>query len=485
MKLNIRERIYVIGLIISVIVFFIINAVSYWSTRKHIESRTEIETTLETIYELENLISMIKDAETGQRGFIITGDWAFLEPYYIGVTAVHKSMTLLKVMNEDEAQILQRLDIILGMIERRFDQFYKAIRLRKDGDVSAAVLYFTAVENQNIMSGIRKLIEELKLEKNSQLQKLIGISKKRSQYTIITIVIGNLFAFLFVFFSLSQLYRDIMERVAAEKELRVSREQLRSLARRLENIREEERILISREIHDVMGGGLTGLKMDLARLFKNIVKAGSDKEREAIKAQIAALDDMADQMISVTRRISSDLRPPVLDDFGLIPAMEWQLSEFTARTGILHKFKTTFVNVIFKNEQAVAMFRIFQEALTNVVRHSGATEIEVVMREEERNLFMNRSFVLEISDDGRGIKEDERDLFMNRNVVLEISDNGRGITEDEILNSKSLGLLGMKERALAFGGELSISGKPGKGTVISIKMPGNLKGENNDQGNNS
>jgi signal transduction histidine kinase len=461
MKLNIRERIFVIGLIVSVIVFFMINAVSYWSTRKHIESRAEIEKTLAIIYELENLVSMIKDAETGERGFIITGDWAFLEPYYIGVTAVHKSMNLLKVMNADEAPTLQMLDKILKMIERRFDQFYKAIHLRKEGDVSAAVRSFISAENENIMSDIRNLIEELKLEKNSQLQELNGISKKRSQYTIITIVIGNLFAFLFVFLSISQLYRDIIERVQAERELRVSQQLLRSLARRLEKIREEERIMISREIHDVMGGGLTGLKMDLARLLQNIVNAGPDKERQVITAQIDALNDMADHMIRVTRRISSDLRPPVLDDFGLIPAMEWQLSEFTARTGILHKFKTTFENVIIKNEQAVAMFRIFQEALTNVARHSGATEIEVVLRENDRSLFMDRNF------------------------VLEIRDNGRGITEEEILNSKSLGLLGMKERSLAFGGELSIAGKPGKGTVISIKMPRNLKGENNDPGNNS
>jgi signal transduction histidine kinase len=440
MKLNIRERIFVIGLIVSVIVFFMINAVSYWSTRKHIESRAEIEKTLAIIYELENLVSMIKDAETGERGFIITGDWAFLEPYYIGVTAVHKSMNLLKVMNADEAPTLQMLDKILKMIERRFDQFYKAIRLRKEGDVSAAVRSIIADDNENIMSDIRNLIEELKLEKNSLLQELNGISKKRSQRTLITIVIGNLFAFLFVFLSISQLYRDIIERVQAERELRVSQQLLRSLARRLEKIREEERIMISREIHDVMGGGLTGLKMDLARLLQNIVNAGPDKERQVITAQIDALNDMADHMIRVTRRISSDLRPPVLDDFGL---------------------KTTFENVIIKNEQAVAMFRIFQEALTNVARHSGATEIEVVLRENDRSLFMDRNF------------------------VLEIRDNGRGITEEEILNSKSLGLLGMKERSLAFGGELSIAGKPGKGTVISIKMPRNLKGENNDPGNNS
>ena len=132
MKFNIREKIFVIGLVLSLIIFLTINAVSYWNTKRHIESRENVEKTLVIIHEYENLISMIKDAETGQRGFIITGDWTFLEPYYNGVTAVHQSMKLLKELTPIDAQAYQKLDAIEGMIEKRFAQFHKTISLRRE-----------------------------------------------------------------------------------------------------------------------------------------------------------------------------------------------------------------------------------------------------------------------------------------------------------------------------------------------------------------
>ena len=240
---------------------------------------------------------------------------------------------------------------------------------------------------------------------------------------------------------------DITERKQAEEELRTSRLQLRALATRLQQIREEERIMIAREIHDEMGGGLTGLKMDLSWLLRKMGDADPGEERVALMDKIHTANALIDQMIHVVRRISTDLRPSILDDLGLIAALEWQLSEFTSRTEIPHEFATTFEYVNMEEDTAVAVFRIFQEALTNVVRHARATKVAVVLREGERSLFGDES------------------------LVLEIRDNGRGITEEEILNPESLGLLGMKERVLAFGGELSIRGEPGGGTALVLKIP--------------
>ena len=156
-----------------------------------------------------------------------------------------------------------------------------------------------------------------------------------------------------------------------------------------------------------------------------------------------------DQMIRIVRRISTDLRPSVLDDLGLIAALEWQLQEFTSRTEIQHEFVTAFDYVNLEEATTVAVFRIFQEILTNVARHSGATKVTVLLREREGGLFEGDSF------------------------FLEISDNGRGITEGEILDTKSLGILGMKERVLVFGGDLWISGKPDSGTTVVLKIPQN------------
>jgi two-component system sensor histidine kinase UhpB len=176
------------------------------------------------------------------------------------------------------------------------------------------------------------------------------------------------------------------------------------------------------------------------------------EERVALMDKIHTSNALIDQMIKIVRRISTDLRPSVLDDLGLIAALEWQLSEFTSHTEILHEFATTFEYVNMEKDTAVAVFRIFQEAMTNVARHSQATKVTVVLRESERSLFGDGS------------------------LVLEIRDNGRGITEEEILNPESLGLLGMKERVLTFGGEISIRGEPDGGTTLILKIP-QIQGE--------
>ena len=169
--------------------------------------------------------------------------------------------------------------------------------------------------------------------------------------------------------------------------------------------------------------------------------------RVALMDKLHTANALIDQMIREVRRISTALRPSVLDDLGLIAALEWQLSEFTSRTEIPHEFPTTFEYVNLEQDTAVAVFRIFQEALTNVVRHARATKVVVDLREGERSLFGDENF------------------------VLEIRDNGRGITEEEILHPESLGLLGMKERILAFGGEMSLRGEPGGGTVLVLQIP--------------
>ncbi|MBU2623823.1 MAG: CHASE3 domain-containing protein [Proteobacteria bacterium] len=452
MNLNVREKIFVIGLILSLVVFLTINAVSYWNTKRHIESRANVEKTLVIIYEFENLISLIKDAETGQRGFIITGDRTFLEPYYNGVTSVYQSMRKLKELMPIDAQSHQKLDTIEGMIEKRFAQFHKAIGLRKNEGIAVAIKSFMTAENENVMFDIRNLVEGLKREKTDLLQGLNRISKARSQRTLFTIFFGNLIALLFVFFSLFQLYRDITEGKRVEEELKASQQQLRSLTGRFEEIREEERIIISREIHDMMGGGLTGLKLDLSWLMNKVKNAESDNGQAAMTCRILSSIESIDKMIKVTRRISTELRPPVLDDLGLIAALEWQLSDFTSRTGVLHKFTTAYQNVTIEKDKAVAVFRISQEILTNIARHSEATKVVVALLEDEENSFRDENF------------------------ILEIRDNGRGIKEEEILDPKALGLLGMKERALSFGGKFLIFGHPGGGTSVTVKIPRNLGG---------
>jgi signal transduction histidine kinase len=218
--------------------------------------------------------------------------------------------------------------------------------------------------------------------------------------------------------------------------LRASEENLRALAARLQSVREEERSRIAREIHDQLGQALTGLKMDLTWLNARL-PAGQRPLAEKVKSMFKLIDDT----IGSVRKIASLLRPEVLDQLGLAAAVGWQARDFQMRTGIRCKVTLPTETIAAEPELSTAAFRIFQELLTNVARHSGATRVEVSMR----------------SDAGR--------------LVLEVQDNGRGISEAELSGSKSLGLLGMRERATLFGGSVEFSGAGGKGTRVSVVLP--------------
>lgn len=226
------------------------------------------------------------------------------------------------------------------------------------------------------------------------------------------------------------------------EQLRISHEQLQQLSVRLERMREEERTRIAREVHDELGGALTSLKMGLVRL-----KREPDSSTARWQEQVNDMTALLDSTVQTVRRIASDLRPAILDELGLLPALEWQAQEFERRTGIVCDYSSSFpedTELRLDQETATAIFRVFQESLTNIARHAQATLIEAKVRREGAELF------------------------------IYIHDNGRGIPTGLLSNSKSLGLVGMRERIRQVGGHLEIDGKPGKGTSIFIRVPLNL-----------
>jgi PAS domain S-box-containing protein len=228
--------------------------------------------------------------------------------------------------------------------------------------------------------------------------------------------------------------RDITERTRAEEQLRRSREELRSLAAHLQSVREDERTRIAREIHDDLGQGLTGLKIDLSRLAARLPKVDLINEARSMLA-------LVDGAIRSVRRICTELRPGVLDDLGLMAAIDWQRQEFEARTNIRCQFNTDMVDIDLDRQVATAVFRILQETLTNVARHANATDVTIALKRCRDRL------------------------------VLIVQDNGRGISEREIAGRTSLGLLGMRERAALLGGQFSIEGLPMRGTVVTLEVP--------------
>ena len=227
---------------------------------------------------------------------------------------------------------------------------------------------------------------------------------------------------------------DLSEAKRAEQELRASSEQLRSLAGHLLTVREEERARISRAVHDELGQSLTAVKMDLAWLARRL-----PQENGEMLERIRSTRQLAESLIQEVRRISTELRPGILD-MGLASALEWQVQEFQARTGIPCNLRL-LTHEAFAPDVSTALFRILQETLTNVARHAKATRAEVVLQKQQDRL------------------------------VLWMRDNGRGFDQADPSLSKSLGLLGMRERAAILGGQVKISSAPGKGTTVAAWIP--------------
>jgi signal transduction histidine kinase len=231
------------------------------------------------------------------------------------------------------------------------------------------------------------------------------------------------------------------ERHAAERELRTSRERLRSLAAHLQSVREDERKFIAREIHDELGQSLTGFKMDLAWIRHRLQPGVDEIARQPLLDRISEMGALIDGAANLVRKLCTELRPQILDDLGLLPALEWQAHEFQKRTGIECALNLKETDFKLDTERSTALFRIFQEILTNVARHAGAGRVSAELRRAGDEL------------------------------VLEVRDNGRGIEPDRLSGEKSLGLLGMRERALLFGGEVFILGRKGAGTTVTVNIP--------------
>jgi signal transduction histidine kinase len=229
--------------------------------------------------------------------------------------------------------------------------------------------------------------------------------------------------------------RDVTDRHLAAEQIRTSRQQLRALTARLQRVREEERTGIAREIHDELGQALTGLKLDIAWMKDRLP---GDHE---FRSQCASIIQRIDGTMSAVRRIATELRPSVLDQLGLAAALEWLGQEFGARTGIKVTMDLCPDESTIPDDLSSSVFRIFQESLTNVARHAHAKRVTI-----------------------RLIRT--ADL-----LTLEVSDDGIGIPPERVEGTASLGLVGMRERALACGGEFSIRGQPNLGTIVLLKVP--------------
>ncbi len=230
------------------------------------------------------------------------------------------------------------------------------------------------------------------------------------------------------------IFSDISDRKAGEQ-------QLRKLTAHIQTAREEEKTRIAREIHDDLGGTLTALKMDLYRLKG---KLPDNQDTSPLLEHIESMTQLIDSAVSVTRRVISDLHPAILDDLGLVAALEWQCGQFHKRTGIackVHSTEDKNDEIKLDKTQAISLFRICQEALTNVSQHSGATRVGVEFHQGDEE------------------------------IILSISDNGRGLPEKHIIAQTSYGMRGMRERVAQLEGQIIFDSTPGGGLRVTVILP--------------
>lgn len=291
--------------------------------------------------------------------------------------------------------------------EGRFEN--EGERVRKDGSVFWANVIFSPIyDSTGALIGFAKVTRDITERKKLELQR--------------------------------QQFNEKLEEQVKKKtgELTDSYQEIRELASHLQAVREEERASIAREIHDELGQQLTGIKMDLSW----IAKRKTVQDDVEVRQKTTTILNLLDTAVKTVRRIATDLRPSILDDLGLVAAIEWQSGEFGRRSGISTEFISTMPEFRYSSDIAIGLFRICQESLTNVARHAEASKIWISLQEQD-----------------------------NEKILLKIQDNGKGFEVRKISDKKTLGLLGMRERTLMMGGDFRIESEPGKGTTLFVTVP--------------
>ncbi|MFC2166755.1 PAS domain S-box protein [Acidobacteriota bacterium] len=301
-------------------------------------------------------------------------------------------------------------------------------------DQKDEVLGMSVLEFWKIKSGARDVVTKSKKE-GTWIGELVGMRKDGTFFDVqisanlVRDIFGNPICKMACF-------HDITDHKRAESELKNSQTELRSLTSHLQNLREQERKRMAHKIHDELGQELTILKMDLS-LLKEILPTDQKNLLDLTSSMMKSIDKTA----LTVRRISAELRPRLLDDVGLIHAIEWHIKEFQKRTKIKCEFIADNRDINPDIKKSIVLFRVMQEALTNTARHAAATRIKVSL----------------------STKPDK--------LILIFKDNGKGITQKQISNSKSFGILGIRESVLSLNGSMEIKGIPDKSTTIKVSLP--------------
>lgn len=386
------------------------------------------------------------DAETGQRGFILTGDNGYLVPYHQAQNRLRDDLDVLQSLIGDNPVQASQLATVRRLVSDRFEEIDNTIRLRRDEGFDAAqgmvMTHGGKITMDTLRAALDGMVEEESRVRNARIGGLtrhqrairLGLFAEAS-LNLLLVTLGAIFLW-------SEVRRHRRERAALqqrgatlEAQVRERTAQLTELSRFQESVREDEKKRVARELHDELGGTLTAAKIDLQLISDRL------KTDAAVAPRIARISAALDDAIAVKRRIIEDLRPTLLDNLGICAALRWQCEEFAKRTGCPCSDQCPDAEVQPTSEQSVAIYRIVQEALTNIAKYAKAKSVRVELFLEEDHWH------------------------------LRVRDDGVGMDPEKQHHPTSHGLISIRERVRALGGHVSVKGRPGDGTSIEISLP--------------
>ena len=393
---------------------------------------------------INKLMQQILDAETGQRGYLLTGDVKYLEPYDAAVGDINQTLDTLRQLFAPHEVELAEFVLMSGHISRKLAELDLSVRMRKGGQDEAWKFVLTTDVGQEQMAAIRK--QSSKLGASSIVRMEMGQSQitktlQLSRIGVAIMALAGLLAFyMYLLQTQALLASSVREQATLQRERDLLETQVRErtatlteLATHLQNVREDERGHLARELHDELGALLTAAKLDVARL-----KSRLGANLPEVSDRIAHLISTLNSGIALKRRIVEDLRPSSLSHLGLVASLEILAREFQDRSGL--SITTDLDPVELNGSAQLTVYRLVQESLTNIGKYAEADQVEISLA----NL------------DGY--------------ISVDVRDNGKGFTPDDVTPG-SHGLTGMKHRVEAAGGRLSVVSARGGGTKISAVLP--------------
>jgi signal transduction histidine kinase len=410
---------------------------SAWREARQAEAQVRRHTGL--ILTTTRVLATLLEAETALRGFLLTSDSAFLEPYHAARTNISP---LLKTLRDSEgAPPLEKAELV--EVERRAANRMELLNETVKAFSSEGMRGAAPVlpRGKAVMDDLRYQIQRLQQGWLGTIAAQSDRVAAASDLSLTTAILGCVGTAGLMLAAAWQLQRSLGETRLALASVQEGEERYQLLAQRLQQIREEESGQLARRVHDELGQAMTAIRFDLSAIRR---KLGSTSPE--IQEQLAKTIELADDTVKIVRNIALDLRPGVLDQLGVVAALEWSGLEFQKRYGVKVTLESDVDAIEASRDQQLALFRIAQEALTNVARHAQATHVTV------------------------------RVQVADARAVLEIADNGSGIPREKLERPRTVGLLSMQERARLAGAEWHALTSPGAGTTIRVILPLNPGG---------